>query len=69
MTDDKKEDLDEDANDEVAAFRSLVFALASCRPDVLAPKNRKALIDEVQDKLERDDGRMRKVLADWKGEF
>jgi hypothetical protein len=47
-------------------FRGLIFVLASCRPDVMSPKDRKALVDEAVAKL-KDDARLRRELAEWKG--
>jgi hypothetical protein len=47
-------------------FRGLVFVLASCRPDVMSPKDRKALVDEAVANL-KDDIRMRRELVEWKG--
>jgi hypothetical protein len=70
--DDDDDDDDENENEEdrerAAAdeFRSLMVVLASCRPDVMSPKDRKALMDEAADRLQ-DDPRRRLQLATWKG--
>jgi hypothetical protein len=63
-----EEDADEEDRQRAAAdeFRCLIVVLASCRPDVMSPRDRKALMDEAADKL-RDDPRLRLLLARWKG--
>jgi hypothetical protein len=50
----------------VDAFRGLLFVLASCRPDVMSPKDRKALVDEAAAAL-KSEGRLRQEIANWKG--
>ena len=57
---------DDSSPSDVDLFRGQIYVLASCRPDVMAPNQRKALVNEVRDAL-RDDERMRKVLSEWKG--